>query len=84
MTGDVKSEVNQGITPRAMKQLFAEIDELQQKGVAEIKVRRCRRLMRQAGALRHHLTIVRNPLRDSLLAHRRSVHILSNCTTTSS
>ena len=38
MTGDINSETNQGITPRSMKQLFAEINELQEKGTAEIKV----------------------------------------------
>ena len=38
MTGDVNSEENQGITPRAMKQLFGEIEELEKKGVSEIKV----------------------------------------------
>ncbi|GMH56505.1 hypothetical protein TrLO_g10873 [Triparma laevis f. longispina] len=38
MTGDIKSEENQGITPRAMKQLFAEIKELSDKGTAEVNV----------------------------------------------
>ena len=38
MTGDVSSEENQGITPRAMKQLYGEIRELEDKGVATVKV----------------------------------------------
>ena len=38
MTGDIHSEENQGITPRAMKQLFSEINALEDKGTAEIKV----------------------------------------------
>ena len=39
MTGDVQSEADRGITPRAMKQLYEEIQEMEAKGVAEVKVR---------------------------------------------
>jgi len=38
MTGDVNSEENQGITPRAMKQLYGEIEELSKKGTSTITV----------------------------------------------
>jgi hypothetical protein len=38
MTGDVSSEENQGITPRAMKQLYAEIEELTRKGTSTVTV----------------------------------------------
>jgi len=38
MTGDINSEENSGVTPRAMRQLFADAGELNRKGSVEISL----------------------------------------------
>jgi len=38
MTGDINSEVNKGITPRAMEQLFRDAGEINEKGASEITI----------------------------------------------